>query len=528
MCLNPVYIGSEIYSCGKCDECKLSQELTLGYYGLANLTKYDKVASITLTYDDEHIPLEINGISVDYERKTYKVVNELPNRFVNYISHSSLLHIRQAWDSRDKRFPYVIEQGDIKILNEIRDYSFDGYFDDIPADSLYQAHFIVAVGNLSHLQQWFKNLRQYARRMLGITNNAFKYTAVLEYGPKTCRPHFHICLFFNDTHDNKFSQLIQFMCQPKTFCFRDVDGIYHNLSGWKYGTQCTCNIISCETPTQDTLRIARYVAKYGKKSDKGIHTFEKLHLVPTFRRVTSKGYFNAGIELAKKTLMYDIDINQYPFMIDDDTNTDYREFIKDFPCIWEDARKIARRMKEKQFVKSSDSSVKIPWDAVRRALSKQVESISDYEIRFGFRKLTDDEFTTFTYLQSSMQSSFFNLFEYLGVDSFKTYDSFFREINFNISDNENNLFIYKQTIPIYGKLVSKSSLLWMCVKSILSIELDDSTEREFQEWIQGLGIKDTDESRFRFKELCDSHRHSLLQNIIKNNVAGYDEPTNLV
>ena len=72
MCTRPIRINGFTLPCGKCPECLKAQELTLGFYGIANANKYTSVASITLSYDDNHIPLVSNTLVIDHVSKTYR------------------------------------------------------------------------------------------------------------------------------------------------------------------------------------------------------------------------------------------------------------------------------------------------------------------------------------------------------------------------------------------------------------------------------------------------------------------------
>lgn len=56
--------------------------------------------------------------------------------------------------------------------------------------------------NLEHWQQFFKRLRQYARRQLGI-KKGIKFFHCGEYGPLFKRPHYHACVFGLDFPDKK-------------------------------------------------------------------------------------------------------------------------------------------------------------------------------------------------------------------------------------------------------------------------------------------------------------------------------------
>ena len=319
MCTRPIRINGFTLPCGKCPECLKAQELTLGFYGIANATKYTSVASITLSYDDEHIPLVSNTLLIDHFSKTYRSLYDYnitsPERDLCTYSDSDD-ELRKIWLSRDKSRgfvqlfnPYLDIQIDKFKPSSLKGYSHDGYFDYHPyrsADFEY-VNLLYPIGHIGHLQSWFKKLREYHNRIYGFYPD-ISYTAVMEYGPCTGRPHFHVCLFFNNL-DKTF---LRNMCYPDEFTLT-YNGLSFSLTGWSLGSvnKCTIHDIASlgkngKPHFADALHFAKYVAKYGKKSDKGKNFIEIARLVPPARRLTSKGFKDSAKRICEDIILKDV------------------------------------------------------------------------------------------------------------------------------------------------------------------------------------------------------------------------------
>ena len=179
MCTRPIRINGFTLPCGKCPECLKAQELTLGFYGIANANKYTSVASITLSYDDNHIPLVSNTLVIDHVSKTYRSLYDYnitsPERDLCTYSDSND-EMRRIWLSRDKSKGYVqLFNPDFNIQEDkfrpssLQGYQHDGYIDfgNIHRIDLQYVHLIHPIGLISHLQSWFKKLREYHNRIYG-------------------------------------------------------------------------------------------------------------------------------------------------------------------------------------------------------------------------------------------------------------------------------------------------------------------------------------------------------------------------
>lgn len=362
MCLTPRIICGNEYPCGECAECLLQQELTLGFVGQCNTLKYRYCASITLTYDDEHLPLMVQGLSIDEESHTFRKVYD--NKLI-YTDNDLPVgeDIYNHWINRNKKTTHYLEYSglslNIPVVNDyeyLREYTCEGLFSDI--EELNVKLFILPVANVSHLQNWFKTLRTYYKRFVG-DNLDVVYTAVTEYGPHTGRPHYHVCMFYNDSH---FSKFVRMMCSPN-------ESIYfgHKITGWKYGSVNTCNIVDVyeyhpigQKSQDKAYNFAKYIAKYGKKPSKAKYWTDAIGLLPSVRRMTSKGFYECAIDIVDKTILKDIP--------SDIKHIDPKDFYDIFDLM-PYAETICDRMTMKYSIFPNCKPTHIPVSLVRRALA---------------------------------------------------------------------------------------------------------------------------------------------------------------
>lgn len=142
-----------------------------------------------------------------------------------------------------------------------------------------------------HLQKWLKRFRVNYERTYGYRPD-FKYFATSEYGPRTCRPHYHLLVF--------------------GLCRCDLLAA---LSDWSrhYGfTKCRNVIPSARYRGKDFLHTAAYVAKYCSKGvfecpkvtagkvDKTFHLISKGVGLSYVERMKS---YHLGTELFRKRLL---------------------------------------------------------------------------------------------------------------------------------------------------------------------------------------------------------------------------------
>lgn len=324
MCTSPVFVGRTSYPCGRCDECRQAEEYKLGLVGVANLNEYHDVFSVTFTYDDENIPLCVKSIVVDYSQGCYFLVDHFVNECSSVYSSRILTPegLRDIWRSRDKddTLGCVLLSKNLynyrniqEVLVDLRkNYFYAGtktheelfygdYFNS-PFVEIYSV--LCPVADITHVQKWLKRFRETHFRYTGVRPD-ISYTGVAEYGPLRCRPHFHLCIFANDIDVD----LLRSFVTAIPYQGVQITGV------WRYG-----NSVLKHADKSDLCyarNMSKYVAKYGKKQDKGIHLLEALHVVPSFRRITSKGYYDPIKKFVQKTILRDIPFQKYMDVLDD-------------------------------------------------------------------------------------------------------------------------------------------------------------------------------------------------------------------
>ncbi len=369
MCLNPIRLGSRLVPCGKCDECLQRLEYKLGFAGVANLGKYEYVHSITLTYDEEHVPLAVRNLVVDTEHRTYGIYEGLDGYFV--FNDDSLLllgrEMRDVWNSRKKySTDGIVWLGDVSpsqnFIESLRDFHYIGVIDEnlfsdysdmyycgSPHIQIYS--YLTAVADSSHLQNFVKTIRVYYERFFGKAMD-LTYTAVAEYGPLTCRPHYHVCMFTNDV-DLAFIQSFFHLSGREDSTYEG-----HKIKGWRHGNCCIRT--TSKADMNFATNVAKYTAKYGKKQSKGRHLNEDLRLVPMRRRLTSKGFYNCVEEVVKNQILKGIPYTDY---MDDFEQLDnqYLPTPRQDPQLWDYADMIVRRMSCKYSIYGKDYKIPFPW-----------------------------------------------------------------------------------------------------------------------------------------------------------------------
>ena len=369
MCLNPIRIGSRLVPCGKCDECLQRLEYKLGFAGVANLGKYEYVHSITLTYDEAHVPLAVRNLVVDTEKRLYGIYEGIDGYTVMNDDSLSLLgsDLRNVWLSRNKySTDGLVWLGDVEpaknLISSLRDYQYIGVIDENQFSDYCDMYFcgsqnvsiysyLTAVADSSHLQNFIKTIRVYYERFYGKAMD-LTYTAVAEYGPLTCRPHFHVCMFTNDV-DIAFIRSFFHLSGREDSTFEG-----HKIKGWRHGNCCIRT--TSKADMNFATNVAKYTAKYGKKQSKGRHLNEDLHLVPMRRRLTSKGFYDCVENVVKSQILKGIPYTDYMDDFEGLENQQLPTPIQD-PQLWDYADMIVRRMSCKYSIYGKEYKIPFPW-----------------------------------------------------------------------------------------------------------------------------------------------------------------------
>ena len=226
------YNGARIaVDCGQCDYCihKKAQKASMRVKTAGSAFKYSYF--VTLTYDNEHIPLmACKVLQSDYD-DTIGISGDI------HFGHESHKYIPvseyQCDDNSMLRHIFFEQvQGTVPFDREIKEYTpvKDNWFlsmdairsfiyktqsvdkTDYPASEQYGRDNLIPFLNYADVQNYIKRLRKYLYKQLG-SYETLHFYAVGEYGPVHFRPHYHILLF---TNSKEVSEVLR-QCHDKSW-----------------------------------------------------------------------------------------------------------------------------------------------------------------------------------------------------------------------------------------------------------------------------------------------------------------------
>lgn len=204
--------------CGYCDVCQSKRNArNYGILEQAN-ADYRYKLFITLTYDDEHLP--IAELRYDKDNDVYKPFI-LTDRCKNFELYGSISNDCESLEKLDRFFQY----NSCPDAKEYLRFGFLFYKD---------------------VQDFFKRIRtnffrEYHKKM------PFKYFVLAEYGANHFRPHYHIVVFSNDrdVQDYFFRRYKRSKLHTRKYILED----------WKFG------YTDCQLP-ENQSQISSYVGGY--------------------------------------------------------------------------------------------------------------------------------------------------------------------------------------------------------------------------------------------------------------------------
>lgn len=227
------YTGARIaVDCGQCDYCihKRAKKASMRVKTAGSAFKYSYF--VTLTYDNEHIPL----FKCDVLDNVYDdVLNESGDLHFGYEKHS-LVQVSEyscADPSQLRHIFFTQVQGTIPFdrtlskYEEVKDNWFlsmdaiRSFIAKTKADSPYGKNGelsdrygdnLIPFLNYVDVQNYIKRLRKHLFLKLG-SYETLHFYAVGEYGPVHFRPHYHLLLF---TNSDKVSQVLRY-CHDKSW-----------------------------------------------------------------------------------------------------------------------------------------------------------------------------------------------------------------------------------------------------------------------------------------------------------------------
>lgn len=226
------YTGARIaVDCGQCDYCihKRAQKASMRVKTAGSAFKYSYF--VTLTYDNEHIPLmncevlhsdyedtlSISGDKVfGYERHSYIPVSEYQPEDSSRLCHIFFTQVQGTvpFDREIKEYVPVKDNWYLS-MDAIRSFIRKTQAVDnsvYPVAEKFGVDNLIPFLNYVDVQNYIKRLRKYLYQSLG-SYETLHFYAVGEYGPIHFRPHYHILLF---TNSKEISEVLR-RCHDKSW-----------------------------------------------------------------------------------------------------------------------------------------------------------------------------------------------------------------------------------------------------------------------------------------------------------------------
>lgn len=186
----PYLYDNLVVPCGKCMACVKARQDNFACRVRAEADKKGSLSFLTLTYREDSLPLVSTMWRIDKQTGEYQRLTE-PD-FVCY-------------SRKEDYYSYRDEMRNVKASSEPR-FIDSNVLED--ADYWYVVRITPSVCR-KDVQIWLKSCRNWLRKE-GVEVD-FSYAICSEYGPRTCRPHYHCCLFGLTTEQvEEFSRLWKF------------------------------------------------------------------------------------------------------------------------------------------------------------------------------------------------------------------------------------------------------------------------------------------------------------------------------
>lgn len=225
--------------CGKCINCLKNRQNALVSRLHAESRKRGSLAFITLTYEDMYLPLAQTLWCLDKDTgEMFHLVAEREDKDGNFVP------------SAKPDVVHCLRFGDTELsdrMKELKPGPCPRYLEyPIPAFSSERYDYFVRITPTVYrkdVQLWLKSARVRYEREFGRKLPEFSYVCCQEYGPRTCRPHYHLA----------------FMGLPES-------DVQYLLDSWKLGYYKLSMIPAVNPDGTDAFAIvSKYIGKYMSK-----------------------------------------------------------------------------------------------------------------------------------------------------------------------------------------------------------------------------------------------------------------------
>lgn len=222
--LRPHVKDTLVVPCGKCLACLKNKQSAMVVRCKREAEQRGSFAFMTLTYDDDHLPLTQSLFAVDKVSGTE--FQEHPAEFVSTGYHP------------DKAYTDLF-----KSIDASDQPRYHSYF--LMDDGTLEYHVRITPSVCrSDVRNWLKQARIQFKRDYGESLPSFSYVAISEYGPRTCRPHYHLAFFG---------------LQRKH--------LYYLLDRWRFGKVKQVRFVNQtnQDGSNGFLKASKYIGKYMSK-----------------------------------------------------------------------------------------------------------------------------------------------------------------------------------------------------------------------------------------------------------------------
>ena len=166
-----------VVPCGKCINCLRNKQSSMVVRIKREAEKRGTLTFLTLTYDDEHLPLAQSLWSVDKSSGEFNM--ETPAEIISSGRFPQPFRLQQMCRLKPGPVPRYLDV-------QIPEFSFAD-----PSKEFF-ARITPSVCR-EDVRLWIKRCRVAYKRAFD-KELSFSYVSVAEYGPRTCRPHYHLAI----------------------------------------------------------------------------------------------------------------------------------------------------------------------------------------------------------------------------------------------------------------------------------------------------------------------------------------------
>ena len=222
--IRPILSDTITVPCGKCLACLKNKQSSMVVRCRREAEQRGSFAFMTLTYDDDHLPLVESMWRVNPRTGEEEIVEKA--EFVSTGFHPEKAYLDLFRDVPGSEQPRYWCHDHCRIL-----------------DWFWQVRVTPSVCR-QDVRQWLKQARIQYQRDYGEKLPDFSYVCISEYGPRSCRPHYH-CAFFG---------LRRFH-------------LNYLLNAWKFGKVKQVKMVQCRNKDGSSgfVKASKYIGKYMSK-----------------------------------------------------------------------------------------------------------------------------------------------------------------------------------------------------------------------------------------------------------------------